>query len=220
MMEQRTAASNGITAVVLAAGRSSRMGRAKQLVLVDGQPMVLRAAQVALTSKVDHVIVVTGAYHDAVTATLQSLLQTAGERLQLVYNPTWATGQASSVRAAVQALPTPCRAVLFLPTDQPFVPVTLLDALVTAWQAGARLAAPTVDGQPRGAPALFDRSLWAELLALEGDAGARPLLQRHRTELVTVPADAQWLQDIDTPEDLPGSPISPDFVGASPDRGW
>ncbi|MEZ4729401.1 MAG: nucleotidyltransferase family protein [Caldilineaceae bacterium] len=202
MMEQKTAVSSGITAVVLAAGRSSRMGRAKQLVTVDGQPMVLRAAHVALTSKADQVIVVTGAYRDEVTATLHPLLQATGARLQLVHNGAWSTGQASSVRAAVQALPATCRAVLFLPTDQPFVPVTLLDTLMTAWQAGAKLVAPTVDGQPRGAPAIFDHSLWTELLALEGDAGARPLLQRHRAALVTVPADAHWLQDIDTPEDL------------------
>lgn len=193
-----------IMAVVLAAGRSSRMGRAKQVEVVDGAPMVVRATQTALTSAVAGVIVVTGAYAPAVTVALSPLCEAAGDRLHLVHNAAWATGQASSVRAAIQALPPHCQAVLFLPTDQPFVPVTLLNELIAAWQSGARIAAPTVDGQPRGAPAIFDQALWPELLALDGDTGARPLLQRHRTALVTIPADAQWLRDIDTPADLLG----------------
>lgn len=193
-----------VSVVVLAAGRSSRMGRAKQLEVVAGQPMVVRAVAVALASVAAHVIVVTGAYQEAVTTILQPLLQTAGTRLHLVHNLAWATGQASSVRTAVAALPATCRAVLFLPTDQPFVPSVLLDDLIATWQAGALLAAPSVDGQPRGAPAIFDRLLWEELLTLEGDMGARPLLQRHQAELVTLPTDAQWLRDIDAPTDLPG----------------
>ncbi len=193
-----------VTAIVLAAGRSSRMGRAKQLEIVDGAPMVVRAAQLALASGATDVMVVTGAYAEAVVTMLQTHLPDAGERLNFVHNAAWSTGQASSVRTAIQALPPSCQAALFLPTDQPFVPVTLLDALIAAWRAGALLAAPTVDGQPRGAPAIFDRTLWVELLALEGDTGARPLLQRHRQELVTLPAAAAWLRDIDTPEDLPG----------------
>lgn len=197
-----------ICAVVLAAGRSSRMGRAKQLEVVDGAPMVVRAVQTALASGADAVWVVTGAYAEAVTSLVEPLQQVAGSRLQIVHNPEWATGQASSVRAAIQALPPHCQAALFLPTDQPFAPPALLADLIAAWRAGALLAAPTVEGQPRGAPAIFDRALWPELLALEGDTGARPLLQRHRAALVTLPAMAEWLRDIDTPADLGGlSPV-------------
>ena len=194
-----------IGAIVLAAGRSSRMGRAKQLELVDGAPMVVRAVETALASRADAVFVVTGAYAEAVMALVEPLQRAVGDRLQIVHNADWATGQASSVRAAVLALPTGCQAALFLPTDQPFAPVALLDALIAAWRTGALIAAPTVDGQPRGAPALFDRALWPDLLALAGDTGARPLLQRHRAKLVTVPAAAPWLRDIDTPADLPAT---------------
>lgn len=203
-MEQRAKQTNAgsICAVVLAAGRSSRMGRAKQLEIVDGTPMVVRALQTALASNADAVLLVTGAYAEAVTALVAPLKQMAGTRLHLVHNADWATGQASSVRAAVQALPASCQAALFLPTDQPFAPPALLDDLIAAWRAGAPLAAPTVEGQPRGAPAIFDHALWPELLALAGDVGARPLLQRHRAALVTIPALAEWLRDIDTPADL------------------
>jgi molybdenum cofactor cytidylyltransferase len=197
-----TARKGAVTVVVLAAGRSSRMGRAKQLEVVDGAPMVVRAVQIALGCDATDVIVVTGAYAENVAAILQPLVQEAAGKVSIVHNDAWATGQASSVCTAVQALPAACQAALFLPTDQPFVPVTLLNHLIAAWRAGARLVAPTVNGQTRGAPAIFDRSLWPDLLALEGDTGARPLLQRYQAELITIPADNAWLRDIDTPEDL------------------
>jgi len=191
-----------VVAVVLAAGRSSRMGRAKQIELVDGVPMVERAVAVTLQSEVTAVWVVTGAYVAEVGAVLAPIQAAHGERLRVIHNGDWATGQASSVRAAIQALPATVAAALFLPVDQPFIPPSLLQALIDVWRKGAPLAAPALDGQPRGAPAIFDRALWGELLALEGDVGARPLLQRHRAELVTVPAQAAWLRDIDTLADL------------------
>ena len=205
-----------VGAVVLAAGRSSRMGRAKQIEVVDGAPMVVRAITVALQSDVTTVWVVTGAYATEVRAALLPVQALHGARLQLLHNEEWASGQASSVRTAVLALPADIAAALFLPVDQPFIPPTLLQQLIAAWQQGAPLVAPSLDGQPRGAPAIFDRSLWGELLALAGDVGARPLLQRHRAELVTVPAQAAWLCDIDTPEDL--ATINPDSAATSPGR--
>ncbi|MFZ4660082.1 MAG: nucleotidyltransferase family protein [Caldilineaceae bacterium] len=204
-MDQRTTirATTQVVLIVLAAGRSSRMGRAKQLEVVDGEPMVVRATQTALATVAGGVVVVTGAYAPAVTVTLAPILEAAGDRLRLVHNAVWATGQASSVRTAVMALPPHCQAALFLPTDQPFVPVALLNKLIGTWQQGAVLVAPALDGQPRGAPAIFDRTLWPDLLALAGDTGARPLLQRYRAQLMTIPAEAAWLRDIDTPADLP-----------------
>jgi len=194
-----------VATVVLAAGRSSRMGRAKQLEVVDGEPMVVRAVRIALQSAVAQVIVVTGAYEEDVQAVLAPLLSATGDRLRLVHNPDWQTGQASSIRRAAQALTdSPLRfgAALFLPTDQPFVPPRLLQQLIRAWRSGAQLVAPLVDGQVRGAPALFDRTLWPELLILAGDIGARPLLQKYRASIVTLPVAAQLLRDIDTLEDL------------------
>ena len=217
-----------VAAVVLAAGQSRRMGRAKQLEVVDGEPMVVRAVRTALQSDVAQVIVVTGAYADAVTVVLAPVLQEVGNRLQLVHNPDWQTGQASSIRTAVQTLLSPLHfgdplgcdvsstrlsspkstewvrfgAALFLPTDQPFVPPALLQQFIQTWRAGARLVAPLVDGQIRGAPALFDHTLWPEMMALKGDIGARPLLQKYRNEVVTIPIAAQFLRDIDTPQDI------------------
>lgn len=190
-----------ITTVVLAAGQSRRMGSPKQLVVVDGEPMVVRAVRVALQSRATRVLVVTGAYAEAVGDLLSPWLPSAAQ-LQLVHNPAYATGQASSIRTAVQALGADCLGAIFLPVDQPFVPPHLLQRLIQAWRQGARLVATAVAGQVRGAPALFDRTLWPDLLALQGDIGARPLLQHYGAELVTVPAHLADLRDLDTPEDL------------------
>jgi molybdenum cofactor cytidylyltransferase len=164
--------------------------------------MVVRAATVALQSNVATVVVVTGAYATAVATALDPLLQTYPARLSLLHNAEWASGQASSVRCAVDALAESSAALLFLPVDQPFLPVNLLQRLIEAWQQGALLAAPAVAGTPRGAPAIFDQALFPELRQLTGDVGARPLLQHHRETLVTVPAQPAWLRDIDTPDDL------------------
>jgi molybdenum cofactor cytidylyltransferase len=188
--------------VILAAGRSSRMGRPKQLESVDGEPMVVRAVRTALQSDVTQVLVVTGAYADAVTALLNPLREQTGDRLWLVHNPDWQTGQASTIRAAIAALAARIGAAIFLPTDQPFVPPVLLQQLIRAWRDGARLVAPLVDDEVRGAPALFDRSLWPEMLTLVGDIGARPLLQKYKLDIVTLPVPAHLLRDIDTPQDL------------------
>lgn len=198
-----------VVAVVLAAGESRRMGKPKQLVVVDGEPMVVRAARLALASGADEGMVVTGAHAVEVVAALAPLLATTDDRLRLVSNPDYQTGQASTIRTAVATLPPACAAVLFLPVDQPFIPPSLLRQLIDAWQAGARLAAPVVAGVPRGAPALFDRSLFPELLQLQGDIGARPLLQKYRPQLVLVPATTAELRDLDTPEDLAAAMCNP-----------
>jgi molybdenum cofactor cytidylyltransferase len=191
-----------LAAVVLAAGRSSRMGRPKQLESVDGEPMVIRSARIALQSDAQRVLVVTGAYAAEVSQCLAELRQQAAGRLQLVHNPDWEKGQSSSVHAALRALPRYIGAAIFMPVDQPYVPPALLRRLQRRWQQGAALAAPAVEGSPRGAPALFDRSLWPALFDLGGDVGGRSLLQAHRADLATVAVPAAYLRDIDTPEDL------------------
>jgi len=192
-----------VAVVVLAAGRSSRMGRPKQLEPIAGQALITHAVQNALHSGAQRVLVVTGAYATAVNQCLDSLPPDAVRRLQRVHNSYWESGQSSSVRSAIHALPAECGAAIFMPVDQPYVPPHLLRQLQRHWQRGALLAAPAVNGTPRGAPALFDRSLWPELLKLRGDVGGRSLLQTHRAELATVPTPASRLHDIDTPTDLP-----------------
>jgi molybdenum cofactor cytidylyltransferase len=188
--------------VVLAAGRSSRMGQAKQLVAVHGELMVRRALRVALASGTSEVLLVTGAYADEVNAAIGDLREEAAGRLQIVHNSTWAEGQAGSMQVGIRALSAACGAAIFLPVDQPYVEVLLLQQLAEAWQQGALVAAPTVEGELRGAPALFDRSLWPDLLAVKGDVGGRGVLRAHAEQVQTIAVPAAWLRDVDTPQDL------------------
>ena len=185
-------------AVVLAAGEGRRMGQPKQLLELDGEPLVVRAARLALESGATQVLVVLGAAAGAVWPVLDGLAREAGERLVLVNNPAWAQGQSTSLRAAMQALSPNCQAVLFLPVDQPLLPVALLRRLWRLWREGGDRVAPAVNGEVRGAPAVFDRRFWPQLMAVEGDRGARELLRA--PGVVSVPVPAHWLQDVDTPE--------------------
>ena len=148
------------------------------------------------------VLVVTGAYAEKVIAALETI-QADEPRLQFVYNDEWETGQASSVCAAIHALENNhLSAVTFIPVDQPFLPSWLLQRVMYEWRVGSQLAAPTVEGKLRGAPALFDRVYWPELLTLDGDVGARPILQKYQDDVAKVSVEAELLRDIDSPEDL------------------
>jgi len=187
-----------VAVIILAAGGSRRLGRSKQLEVVNGAPLVAHAVRTAKQSGVGPVLVVTGAEDDAIRTALAEV----EAAVTFVANPAWAEGQATSVRAALQALPPTVEAALFAPVDQPLLDPLLLRRLANTWRTGADLVAPQVDGELRGAPALFDRQHWGELLALEGDVGGRRVLMAHRARVTTVPAEAAWLRDIDTEDDL------------------
>lgn len=191
-----------LAVVILAAGRSSRMGRPKQVEVVDGEAMVVRSIQIALQSAAQHLYLVTGAYATEVKKALAAWPQRV-PHLQVIHNPLWEQGQSTSVHRALTALPPAVEAVSFLPVDQPFVPHTLLRRLQQRWRAGSNLVVPAIQHQPRGAPALFDRTLWTELQQIAGDSGGRHVIQAHRATLEMIPVSPKDLFDIDTPADLP-----------------
>src|SRR5690606_12075971 len=114
------------------------------------------------------VVLVTGAHAARVEAEAAPLAANHAQ-VTVVHNPHWESGQASSMHAGLAALHPTVEAAIFVPVDQPFVPPALLRRLIQCWRTGAPLAAPRVEGEIRGAPALFDRTLWPELLAVRGD---------------------------------------------------
>jgi molybdenum cofactor cytidylyltransferase len=186
-----------VVAVILAAGGSRRFGRAKQLAAAGGMPLLLLSVAAARASRCRRVMVVLGSDRERIEAILP-----AG--LEIVYNPEWKEGMASSIRAAVRALAagdTPADAVLLMACDQPHVSGEVLDRILGAREnAGTSLAACEYDGSP-GIPALFAREHFPELLQLGGDRGARSVLLGHPDRVARVPWEGGAV-DIDTPGDM------------------
>jgi molybdenum cofactor cytidylyltransferase len=188
-----TASSHG--AVVLAAGGSTRLGRPKQLLELDGEPLVRRAARRASEAGFDPVVVVVGAEGEAVARAL-------GEAFVAVRNPRWSTGAASSIRRGVEAL---CAArpdvdgALLVTCDQPLVEARHLVALRAALGPDQLIAASRYAGT-LGVPALFSRAVFGELFALTGESGAKRVVMRdlRRVAEVELPEAGR---DVDTEAD-------------------
>ncbi|HSN30567.1 MAG TPA: nucleotidyltransferase family protein [Kofleriaceae bacterium] len=161
-----------VAIAILAAGASTRMApRKKQLIEIDGEPLVRRAARIALASRASQVAVVLGAYADEIAPAL------AGLAVTLLDNAAWAEGMASSVRvAAAWAVGQGASALLLCVCDQPAVTTPHLDALIAAHEADPARTIGSAYGGAVGVPAVIPRARWPELLALRGDRGARALL--------------------------------------------
>jgi molybdenum cofactor cytidylyltransferase len=187
-----------VALLLLAAGGSTRMGRPKQLLEYGGQPLLRHSVEQALGSRCRPVVVVLGADADACRAAIHDL------PVQIVLNHDWAQGMGSSIRAGMSVLAageSAPEAVLIALCDQPLISSAFLDALVRLHvEQHAPMVAASYDSRP-GVPALFARALFPRLAALDGQAGAKALLQAaDGGELLTIPAP-QAAVDVDTPDD-------------------
>jgi len=187
-----------IAIVLLAAGASRRMGRAKQLLEYRGELMIDRLLRSALELPARPVIVVLGAAAQQITATA-----TLHPEVVTIVNPDWQAGMSTSVVAGLRqalALDPGLEAVLFLVVDQPFVDTGLLRQIIRVYrEEAAPIVAARYDDRP-GVPALFDRRLFPELEGLQGDRGARPLFEKYRPSLRTIHFPGGRF-DLDTPAD-------------------
>ncbi len=187
-----------IAAIVLAAGRSTRMGGPNKLLAdIKGKPLVRIAVEEALASRADPVIVVTGHERDRVESVL------AGLTVRFVHNPDFAQGLSTSLKAGLAAVPADADGAIVCLGDMPQVRAALIDRLIAALDPvrGALIAIPTIAGK-RGNPVVWSRRFFPELAALEGDVGARHLIGGYGEAVVEVPADAAAFVDVDTPEAL------------------
>jgi molybdenum cofactor cytidylyltransferase len=184
-----------IAGIVLAAGLSRRMGRAKMLMPVDGRAIIRHAVESVLAGGVDSVWVVTGPDVEPIEAAL------AGLTVQIVVNPAPEEGQSGSLRAGIAALPPSVEAVLIALGDQPALAPSIIPALLAARRTSPKLiVAPRYrDGQ--GNPVVFKREIFPELLRLTGDQGARPLIQKEPARVEWVELDLPMPPDVDTPAD-------------------
>jgi CTP:molybdopterin cytidylyltransferase MocA len=192
--ERLAAALLPVGAIVLAAGSSSRMpGSQKLLLEFDGRPMVRHAVEAASDGGCHQVVVVYS------TPDVKEAVAGAAE---LVHNPEAHTGMASSLKAGLRALRPEIEAAVVLLGDQPLVGSRTVAALLRAWRReGSRPAVAVSKRRNQWAPpVVLAREMWEELYALDGDAGARQILDGHPELLDTVPAPGRQ-DDIDTPED-------------------
>jgi molybdenum cofactor cytidylyltransferase len=186
-------------AIVLAAGRGTRMGGENKLAAdLRGKPVVRHVAEAALASRARPVIVVTGHEPERIEAAL------GGLDVVLVHNPDFAVGLSTSLKVGLAALPADADAAAVLLGDMPEVTGAFLDKLIGALDPahGALVAVPTRDGK-RGNPVVWTRRFFEELSRLEGDVGARHLIGQSSEAVVEVPVqDEAAFLDIDTPEAL------------------
>jgi molybdenum cofactor cytidylyltransferase len=186
-----------IAGIVLAAGQSSRLGRPKQLLPVHGEPLIRHTLRRVLASSLDQVILVVGQEADEVRAAVADL------PVACVFNADAAAGQSTSVRAGLAALSPDVAAAVFILGDQPGVDPNVIDTLIASWrETGAPVVVPRYEDR-MGNPVLFDRRLFPELAALEGDTGARPVVRAYHDsgELHVAPVAGPAPPDVDTEAD-------------------
>ena len=221
-----------VAAIVLAAGASSRLGRAKQLLVYRGKTLVRRAVEAAGGAGCSPVIVVAGA-EPGVAGAVEGRVDAAGVAVVVVHAAEWAAGMGASIRAGIGAVPGDVDGVLLCLCDQPLVDAGVLRRLVdrhargsgggggrgasgrgasgrgaSGREAGERGAereriTAAVYGGAVGVPALFDRAFLPELKALPVEAGAKRLLAIHEKSVVTVDMP-EAACDIDTAAEYEG----------------
>jgi len=183
-----------IAAIVLAAGFARRMGRQKLLLELQGKPVVRWSVE-AILPHVGDTLVVTGQDDEAVRAAL------AGLAVRFAVNPRQQAGQGSSVAIGAAALEPWTAAALVALGDQPRLPEGLIARLLAERErSGKAIVAPVFQGT-QGTPVLFTADVFDELRALDGDAGARSVVQARPERVARLAIDAPMPPDVDTPED-------------------
>jgi len=187
-----------VHAVVLAAGRSSRMGGPNKLMAhFSGRPLIRQTAERALASMVQDAVVVTGHQAERVRDALDDI------DVEIVHNPDFESGLSSSLKAGIAVLPQSCGGALILLGDMPEVAAADMDRLVREFRkaGGQAIVRATHDGK-RGNPVILPRALFDQVATLEGDTGARHLVESGLAEVIDVEIGAGASIDVDTQDAL------------------
>lgn len=188
-----------LSAVILAAGDSTRMGSPKAALLTpDGVSFITRIVRTLREASVDDLVIVTGRHHDAVidALTRDRLIPAPG----VVRNPDPSRGQLSSLLSGMDAIVTPrTDALMVTLVDVPLVRVSTVIAVIAQWRrTRAPIVRPAI-GDRHGHPVIFDRAVLDELRRAPLDAGAKSVVRAHEHELVNVPVDDEGcVRDVDT----------------------
>ena len=194
---ETTQAHSGVSAVILAAGMSRRMGTPKQLLKLGENTLLGRVLENVRRSRVDEIILVLGFAAEAIQQQLPL------EGIRIVLNPDYQGGMSGSLRMGLSALRPNSEAALIVLADQPFVQPNTLDRLVEYHhQHKPQILIPLYKGF-RGNPILLDRSVFPELMGITGDIGCRAIFGSHLENIHKLPVDdAGILLDIDNSDDF------------------
>ncbi len=185
-----------VTAIILAAGQSRRMGRQKLLLDFNGKLLIQRVVETVAESCVDKIIVVTGGHHDEV-------LEAVGDGVKFTHNPDPSRGMLSSVRCGLVAIDSDTQIIAVFLGDQPRLSPNIINTVIATFLKSPRLiAVPVLDGK-RGHPLVFDGRYRDEVLSMFDKVGLRGLLAAHPEEVCEVEVDSKTiLEDVDTEEDF------------------
>lgn len=184
-----------ISAILLAAGESKRMGDFKQLLPFEGKPFVLCAVDNLLDAGADEIIVVTGHRQSDVRAALRDRV------VRFIHNADYKSGMSESIKCGVQAVSQQAEAILIALADQPQIGAAVIRRLIEVWKRDRPpILVPTFEGR-NGHPVIFDIGLKKEILSVDPREGLRKVVEMHRREVLRVEADAEVLVDFDSPED-------------------
>lgn len=185
-----------LSAIILAAGESKRMGEAKQLMPLGKSTLLEQAIDNLLNSSVDETIVVLGHKAEEITTKI------ANKPVKVVINPDYQQGMSTSIVAGLIMVDPRSQAVMLALGDQPLVASRTINQLIEAFNKNRKgIAVPTYQGR-RGHPIIFDIKYKAELFKLKGDIGGREIIQNHPKDVSMVAVDSESvISDIDTKDD-------------------
>ena len=187
---------NRLGIILLAAGASQRMGRAKQLLPIDGEPLIVRTINTLLALPDAELLVVLGAHAEQIRPVIQDL------PVQSIVNSNWSEGMGTSLASGVrffQQKPPVVEAIMVTVVDQPFLQTAFLTELLQQFKTGEHPVAAAVYQDALGVPAIFSSDFFDFLIQSSGDKGARRWLMQHADKVRRVPFEKGEF-DLDTPE--------------------
>jgi molybdenum cofactor cytidylyltransferase len=185
-----------LSILILAAGNSSRLGYPKQLIEFEGQTLIERITEIALTVSED-ILIILGGNADMIKPKLERFEDT----VSTVFNPDWQQGMGTSIRVGVEKLADKSDLILILLSDQPFISKVLLQNMMQVFANSQNPIVSCVYKKALGVPMLFDKTMFPELLNLNGERGAKSFLSHYKNSISMVDFP-QGVFDIDTIEDV------------------
>jgi molybdenum cofactor cytidylyltransferase len=187
--------------IILAGGSSRRFGRPKQLLKLKGKYLLEYVLDAALESQLNHVVLVLGHDYQNILQALDT--RTTHERLQVVINHRYLEGQSRSLQAGLLKIRQAFSSVMFLLGDQPMLDSNTIDHMLASFRhSGKDICVPVCKGK-MGNPTIFNRALYDQLMAIEGDIGARDIIRTNPERVFKLELDDPLcFFDIDSQKDF------------------